>query len=104
MLKYGDGAKKIWVTEFGWASVDGLGVGPAPNYEYAADNTAQEQAEWTVRAYQMARSWGWVGVMFLWNLNFAPVTGPQDEKAAWSIVDQTWNPRPVYYALKNMQK
>jgi hypothetical protein len=104
MLKYGDGAKKIWVTEFGWASVDGLGVGPAPGYEYAADNTAQEQAEWTVRAYQMARSWGWVGVMFLWNLNFAPVTGPQDEKAAWSIVDQTWNPRPVYYALKNMQK
>lgn len=104
MLKYGDGAKKIWATEWGWASVDGLGVPPAPGYEYAADNTAQEQAEWTVRAFEIARSWGWVGVMFLWNLNFAPVTGPQDEKAAWSIVDHNWQPRPVYYALKNMRK
>jgi len=104
MLKYGDGAKKIWATEWGWASVDGLGVPPAPGYEYAADNTAQEQAEWTVRAFEIARSWGWVGVMFLWNLNFAPVAGPQDEKAAWSIVDHNWQPRPVYYALKNMRK
>ncbi|MDW8101603.1 MAG: cellulase family glycosylhydrolase [Anaerolineae bacterium] len=104
MLKYGDGAKKIWATEWGWASVDGLGVSPAPGYEYAADNTAQEQAEWTVRAFELARSWGWAGVMFLWNLNFAPVTGPQDEKAAWSIVDHNWQPRPVYYALKNMRK
>jgi len=104
MVKYGDANKKIWATEFGWASVDGLGVSPAPGYEYAADNTAQEQAEWTVRAYQMARSWGWVGVMFLWNLNFAPVAGPQDEKAAWSIVDPNWQPRPIYIALKNMPK
>ncbi len=104
MLKYGDGAKKIWPTEWGWASVDGLGVGPAPGYEYAADNTAQEQAEWTVRAFEIARNWGWVGVMFLWNLNFAPVAGPQDEKAAWSIVDHNWLPRPVYHALKNMRK
>jgi len=104
MLKYGDGAKKIWPTEWGWASVDGLGVPPAPGYEYAADNTAQEQAEWTVRAFQMGKSWGWVGPMLLWNLNFAPVAGPADEKAAWSIVLPDWTPRPVYYALANMPK
>jgi len=104
MVKYGDANKKIWVTEFGWASVDGFGVGPAPGYEYAADNTQQEQAEWTVKAYQMGRNWGWVGVMFLWNLNFAPVAGPTDEKAAWSIVYPDWTPRPIYNALKSMPK
>ena len=27
MVKYGDGRKRIWVTEFGWASVEGLGAG-----------------------------------------------------------------------------
>ena len=26
MVKYGDGGKRIWPTEFGWATVEGLGV------------------------------------------------------------------------------
>lgn len=104
MVKYGDGAKRIWPTEWGWASVGGLGASPAPGYEYAADNTAQEQAEWTVKAFQMGKNWGWVGPMILWNLNFAPVAGPCDEKAAWSVVGPEWSPRPVYHALANMPK
>ena len=104
MLKYGDGYKRIWPTEFGWASVDGLGVPPAVGYEYASDNTAAEQAQYIVRAYQMGRNWGFVGPMFLWNLNFAPVAGPQDEKAAFGIVDAGWGPRPAFAALAHMPK
>jgi len=104
MLKYGDGRKRIWPTEFGWASVEGLGVAPAPGYEYAADNTEQEQAQYIVRAYEMARNWGWVGPMFLWNLNFAPVCGAGDEKAAFSIVRPDWSPRLAFAALANMPK
>jgi hypothetical protein len=46
MKANGDGGKKIWPTEFGWAS----GWTGAAGYEYANDNTMDEQAQWTVRA------------------------------------------------------
>lgn len=104
MVKYGDTHKRIWPTEFGWATVDGLGVAPVKGYEYAGDNTEAEQAQYLVRAYEMGRSWGWVGPMFLWNLNFAPVAGKHDEKAAFGIVRDDWSPRPAFHALCNMPK
>ena len=104
MVKYGDGGKRLWPTEFGWASVHGLGVPPATNYEYAADNTQQEQAEWLVRTFQIGRDWGWVGPMFLWNLNFGPASGAADEKAAFGILYPNWSPRPAYAALQAMPK
>ena len=44
------------------------------------------------------------GPMFLWNLNFAPVAGNADEKAAFGLVRSDWSPRPAYEALKNMGK
>ena len=104
MVVYGDSGKKIWPTEFGWASVQNLAPAPVPGYEYAANVTEAEQAQYVVRAYEMARNWGWVGAMFLWNLNFAPVSGPQDEKAAFGIVRGDWSQRPIYGALASMPK
>jgi LysM repeat protein len=104
MVRYGDSGKKLWPTEFGWASVDGLGVSPATGYEYASDNTAEEQARYIVRAYEMGRNWGWVGVMFLWNLNFGPVAGAKDEKAAFGIVHPDWTPRLALAAIHDMPK
>jgi len=104
MVKYGDGGKRLWPTEFGWASVENLGAGPAPGYGYAADNTEAEQAQYIVTAYRMAKNWGWVGPMFLWNLNFAPASGRANEKAAFSIVREDWSPRPAFHALASMPK
>ena len=104
MVKYGDGHKRIWVTEFGWASVEGLGTAPAPGYGYAADNSEAEQAQFITQAYQMGKNWGWVGPMFLWNLNFAPVSGKSDEKAAFGVVRHDWSPRPVFAAIRDMPK
>ena len=104
MVKYGDGHKRIWPTEFGWATVDGLGCAPAEGYGYAGDNDCNEQAQFIVRAYQMGKAWGWVGPMFLWNLNFAPVAGKTDEKAAFGIVTEGWGARPAFAALRDMPK
>jgi len=104
MVKYGDGGKRIWPTEFGWATTEGLGVGPNPGYEYAGTNSEAEQAAYLVRAFQMGRSWGWVGPMFVWNLNFGPISGAQDEKAKFAIVRPDWSPRPAYAALRDMPK
>jgi hypothetical protein len=104
MIKYGDSAKRIWPTEFGWATVENLGAPPAEGYGYAANNTEAEQAAYITRAYQMGKNWGFVGVMFLWNLNFAPVSGAANEKAAFGIVRADWSSRPAYAALANMPK
>jgi len=104
MVRYGDGGKKLWPTEFGWPTVENLGVPPASGYEFANDVSEAQQANYLVQAYQMGRNWGWVGVMFLWNLNFGPVSGAADEKAAYSIIRPDWSPRPAYTALANMPK
>ena len=98
MLANGDGAKTIWPTEFGWA----VSGNPHPGYEYARDNTPEEQAQWIVQAYQMAKSWGWVGTMFLWNLDYG-VTAAGTELAAFSLLTPA-GPVPAYAALANMPK
>ena len=81
-----------------------LGAGPAGGYEYAAQNSEGEQAQYLVDAFNLAKRWGWVGPMFVWNLNFAPVAGPADEKSAFGLVRADWSPRPAYEALRNMAK
>ncbi len=99
MNVYGDSGKQIWPTEFGWAA----GGAMNPNYMYAEDNSYDEQAAWTVQAYQAMKSWGWVGPAFLWNLNFR-VVADGTEKAQWGIVRNDYSPLPVYDALKAMPK
>jgi len=97
MVSFGDANKRIWPTEFGWAST----AYPAPGYEYAYNNTLEEQAQYSVAAYQMAKNWGWIGPMFLWNLDFG-VTNPGTELAYWSLLRP--DPVPAYAALAAMPK
>jgi len=99
MAEFGDGDRKLWATEFGWASVENLTDSPAEGYEYAADNTEIEQAGYLVTALQVARSKGYMGVMFIWNLNFAPARGADDERAAFGILGEDWGQRPAYQTL-----
>jgi hypothetical protein len=94
MVRYGDANKRIWPTEFGWAA----GWTGAPGYEYANDNSAEEQAQWTVRAYEIMRGWGFVGPAFLWNLNYNQ-SHPGSELAQWGIMG-----RPAYGWLQAMPK
>lgn len=99
MEAHGDGARPVWVTQFGWAVADD----PPQNYEYAADNTIQEQAEFTLQAFEMAREWGWVEAMFLWNLNFS-VVAPDSAQAMWSIVGPGWERTFTFKMLTEMEK
>ncbi len=96
---HGDARKRIWATEFGWP-VDPT---PPPGYEYAADNSEWEQSEFTRVAFQLGREAGYVGPMFLWNLNYR-IIAPESEMAMWGIVDQTWNPLQAYVTLKGLPK
>ncbi len=97
MVSFADANKRIWPTAFGWPST----AHPAPGYEYAYNNTLEEQAQYSVTAYQMAKAWGWIGPMFLWNLDFG-VTYPNTELAYWSLLRP--DPVPAYWALAAMPK
>ncbi len=99
MVQFADGDRKLWATEFGWASIENLTAAPNEGYEYAADNTELEQAGYLVTALQIARQKGYMGVMFVWNLNFAPARGADDERAAFGILKEDWSQRPAYQTL-----
>ncbi len=94
MIANGDGNKAIIPTEFGWA----VSGNPQPGYEYARDNTPEEQARWIAEAYLIADEWGWVGPMFLWNLDYG-LTAPQTELANFGIINT-----PAYGVLAGLPK
>ncbi len=94
----------LCVTEFGWATAEGLGGCP-PGFEFALDNTLEEQALWDVQAFQLMRQWGFVRLAFLWNLDYSVKGGsPTDPNAPYSLVDMRGAPRPAFSAIAEMPK
>lgn len=98
------GDKPLCVTEFGWATAEGF-EGFPPGFEFALDNTLEEQAQWDVEAFQLMRQWGFVRLAFLWNLNFSQLGwGPEDPNAPYAITDFQGVARPAFNAIGAMEK
>ena len=89
MEQYGDTAKKLWPTEFGWGSTPS----PHPGYEYEARIDEATQARWIVDAFNIMAGSGYVAVPMLWNLNYPRET----EMGAFAVVG-----RPAFDALRQM--
>ena len=92
------------MTEFGYASpIDGKY--PA-GYDFAADVTEEEQAEYLVAAYEYMRDSGHVRMAFLFNLNYGPLGGEpdQDDNTIFSIISKGGIPRPAFSAIGSMEK
>ena len=93
MIDNQDAAKRIWVTEFGWAS----DPNPPAGLEFARDNSRQEQGDFLVDALKSGKGLGWVGPMFVSNLN-VDLVRPSDEDRIFSL----WlsdGPTPAYQGL-----
>lgn len=99
MVLSGDSEKGMWITEFGWSTLN-----KAKGYEYGADNSEADQAKYLVRAFQIGREVGWISAMFVWNLNFQMIVPDTDEKWPFGIVKKDGSPRPAYTALKQLPK
>jgi len=107
MEQNGEAGKKMWLTEFGWDSSSVL----VPNYQYAQYVSEDQQAQYLTQAFALGKSYPWMGVMFVWNLDF-PFTitaakgaaAVNDEKYGWGVLRGDNSPRPAYTALKNMPK
>jgi len=89
MEEFGDTAKRLWPTEFGWGSTPS----PFPGYEYEARIDEATQARWIVEAFNIMAGSGYVAVPMLWNLNY-----PRDtEMGAFAVAG-----RPAFDALRAM--
>lgn len=99
------GKKPLCITEFGWPSSEGINVQVRPGFEFAQDNSLQDQANYIVQAFQLMKQWGFVKIAFLWNLNFFSVDNPEtSDNAPYSILTSAGMPRPAFDALEKMAK
>ncbi|MEM8532900.1 MAG: hypothetical protein AAGF95_18780 [Chloroflexota bacterium] len=106
MVEEGVGDHQMWVTEFGWATENNT-----PGYEFGNQTSLEEQNEYILGAiertfteYVDENGEPWVGVMFLWNMNFAVLKGaegePLHEQASFGILNPDWSPRPSFLGLQ----
>jgi len=100
MVASGDIDAKMWLTEFGWATWEGI---PAAAPEtWMTYNSAQNQASYAIRAFEIGQSLPYVGLMFLWNLNFTEGADPlRDEVTGYAIINTAVTPRerPLFRIL-----
>ncbi len=94
-------AKPLWVTEFGWPSIENFGNVATPGWEYARDVTEQDQAAYLRRAIELGRDRPWIGPMIIWNLNIAPLSGPEQPESAYGLIRPDGSLRPAYSQLRS---
>jgi len=96
--------KQQCVTEFGYASaINGVF---RPGFEFAADVTEKQQADYLVAAYNWMRDSGSVKMAFLFNLDYGPKGGDPatDDNVIFSILSKEGLPRPAFDAISLMDK
>jgi hypothetical protein len=103
MERHGDGMKQVWLTEWGWGS--DYQVDTTKGYLEFNTVTEQMRADYVTGAITMMRQrHSYIGVTFLWNLNWSVVGNWYDGPSYYSIVNSDYSPRPVYGALKALPK
>ncbi len=94
----GDSGKQMWLTEFGWTS-DPI------NPDYKGFAVSEEQkARNLIQAFNMGKQYPWIGLMSVWNFNYAWMSPPPDEKSYWSVMNPDHTPRTAYLVLAAMPK
>jgi hypothetical protein len=75
--------KPLCFTELGYLTREGFGPLP-PGFEWAADTSLTEQAEWLAGAVSLARNSGRVRLMIIWNVDFTSYGA--DPQAGFAII------------------
>ena len=93
--------KPIWITEFGWPSIEGYGEVETTGWEYAREVTEAGQADYLRQAIELRRDRPWLGPMFVWNLNVAWLLGPGRPDSAYGMIRPDGSLRPAYSLLRS---
>lgn len=94
MVHNGDGDKPIWISELGWNVV------PQGMEARFGRVTEEQQARYTVEAFQRAQAeWPWIGVSNSWFLK-RPADWEKDQSWYYfRLLEPDFSPLPVYNAL-----
>ena len=74
-------------------------------FEFAQDNTLEQQAGYITEAFQQMHADGNVWLAFLFNYDFGNKgNGPTDDPVLYSVIDTSGIPRPAFGAVGEMPK
>jgi LysM repeat protein len=116
MVQNNDGGTLLWVTRFGWGASEGVVNDPTavnPALGFVNFTSQIEQAQYVTRGFEIGRSLGYIGPMFLYNLDTCPALAQGStvtvgdvayEPCYFSLLDTSGNPRPVFAAVKAARK
>ncbi|MBN1678926.1 MAG: beta-galactosidase [Anaerolineae bacterium] len=92
--------KRLCITEFGWATTEGLGGTPLA-FEFADDNTLAEQAAYIDEAITLMDQWGFVWLAWVWNLNYGAQSGWEatNDNVPYSLLRPEWQTAPAYESI-----
>lgn len=89
MVAAGDSAAKVWITEFGWTTGQGVRWGV----------TERQQAQYVERAFTVLEKLPWVRAAAVYNLRNKPREhGPSE--ANFGLVTQEFRAKPAFWALQ----
>jgi len=103
-IQVAGGTQRLCITEFGWASMEGLGGdGVYPEgFAFALDNTLEEQATWFVEAINNFEEWDFVWLAMIWNLNYGAQAGwdVTNDNTPYSLIGPNFAQRPAMGAIR----
>ncbi len=102
MIRYGDAAKPLWVSEYNWVAFPPDWRG-RPSV-WGRPVTLEQQARYLYEGYLRAqREWPWLGVLCVWYFRWwLPPDDPEnwaDPTRGFAIVEWDFTPRPAYQLL-----
>ncbi len=99
MIASGDSSTPIWVTKFGWGTSEDTQP-PSSINVFITYTTLGEQAIYDPRAFELGTEFGYVGPMFLDNLNGCQIGS--DESCYYALIGSDGAPRPVFAAIQTL--
>ena len=92
MVRHGDGAKPVLITEAGWND--------APRWTHAVSPAAR--IKYTIDAYRLAATWPWLLALCIWEFRLPARTGTAQDYA--TFVEPDFTPRAIYDAVQAYAK
>lgn len=95
LVDQGLGETQVWITEFGWPSGN-----YADTYGYGEWITAEMQADYLVRAFEIMRTeFHWVQNAIIWHLNTAAYGVPGNAFTGFSVTSPEGQPYSAFTAV-----
>ncbi len=105
MVKYNVANKPLWITKFGWGTSEDTAP-PSQINIFVSYTSLTEQAIYVPRAYEIGDATGYVGPMFLDNLNGCQSRSGQAlvELCYTSLIAPNGSLRPVFNTVQSINK